>query len=215
VRIREIFMNWIDYGIIIILVLGAVTGFRKGLLKSVSSIVCLLAAIIVAKTYYKTVTLFLVENTSLEEKIRGFLTEKAFVKNILMSPSGESAVFSVSNNFSSDINTFATVLIINAISILAIFLAVRFILGIAEHFLVGVVEVPGLKEVNSVGGALIEIAKNIVIIMMIFTIITPASAIKPLEGIANGIEASTIAKYFYSYNFILGWIWSAALDFLN
>jgi uncharacterized membrane protein required for colicin V production len=208
-------MNWIDYGIIIIIALGVITGFRKGLLKSISSIVCLLASIIVAKTYYKAVTLFLVENTSLEEKITGFLTEKAFVKNILLSPSGESAVFSVSNSFNSDINTFATVLIINAISILTIFLAVRFILGIAEHFLVGVVEVPGLKEVNSVGGALIGAAKNIIIIMLIFTIITPVSAIKPLSGIANGIEASTLAKYFYSYNFILGWIWSAALDFLN
>jgi uncharacterized membrane protein required for colicin V production len=212
---KETLMNWIDYGIIVIIALGVITGFRKGLLKSISSIVCLLASIIVAKTYYKTITLFLVENTSLEEKITGFLTEKAFVKNILLSPSGERAVFSVSNSFNSDINTFATVLIINAISILALFLAVRFILGIAEHFLVGVVEVPGLKEVNSVGGALIGAAKNIIIIMLIFTIITPVSAIKPLSGIANGIEASTLAKYFYSYNFILGWIWSAALDFLN
>lgn len=212
---KETLMNWIDYGIIAIIALGVITGFRKGLLKSISSIVCLLASIIVAKTYYKTITLFLVENTSLEEKITGFLTEKAFVKNILLSPSGERAVFSVSNSFNSDINTFATVLIINAISILALFLAVRFILGIAEHFLVGVVEVPGLKEVNSVGGALIGAAKNIIIIMLIFTIITPVSAIKSLSGIANGIEASTLAKYFYSYNFILGWIWSAALDFLN
>lgn len=208
-------MNWIDYGIIAIIAIGVITGFRKGLLKSISSIICLLASIIVAKTYYKVVTLFLVENTPLEEKITGFLSEKAFVKNMLLSPSGESAVFSVSNSFNSDINTFVTVLIINAISVLAIFLVVRFILGIAEHFLVGVVEVPGLKEVNSVGGALIGFAKNTIIIMLIFTIITPASAIKSFSGIASGIEASTLAKYFYNYNFILGWIWSAALDFLN
>lgn len=208
-------MNWIDYGIIAIVAFGVINGFRKGLLKSISSIVCLLAAIIVAKTYYKAVTIFLVENTSLEEKIAGFLSEKAFVKNMLLSPAGESAVFSVSNNFNSDINAFVTVLIINAISVLIVFLAVRLILGIAESFLVGAVEVPGLREVNSIGGAIVGLAKNVLLIMLIFTIITPISAIKPLLSIAEGIEASTLAKYFYNYNFILGWIWSAALDFLN
>jgi len=208
-------MNWIDYGIIAITAFGVITGFRKGLLKSISSIVCLFASIIVAKTYYKTVTIFLVESTSLEEKIAGFLSEKAFVKNMLLSPSGESTVFSISNNFNSDMNAFVTVLIINAISVLIIFLGVRFILGIAESFLVGAVEVPGLREANSIGGAIVGLVKNVVVIMLIFTIVTPISAIKPLSGIANGIEASTLAKYFYTYNFILGWIWSAALDFLN
>ena len=208
-------MNWIDYGIIAIIALGVITGFRKGLLKSVSSIICLLVSIIVAKTYYKTLTMFLAENTSIEEKITSFLSEKAFVKNILMSPSGERAVFSVSNNFTSDLNAFVTILILNAISVLIIFLAVRFILGIVESFLIGAAEVPGLREVNSVGGAIVGLAKNIIIIMLIFTIITPISAIKPLSGISSGIEESTLAGYFYSYNFILGWIWTAALDFLN
>jgi hypothetical protein len=72
-----------------------------------------------------------------------------------------------------------------------------------------------LREVNSIGGAFIGLAKNVLVIMLIFTIITPASAIKPLSAIASGIEASTLAKYFYTYNFILGWIWSAALDLLK
>lgn len=208
-------MNWIDYAIIAILVLGVISGLRRGFVKSLSSIICLVASIMVAKTYYKILTLFLVENTSVEEKITSFLSEKAFVKNMLLAPSGESAVFSISNNFTSDLNSFVTVLIINAMSVLIIFLAVRFILGIAEGFLVGVVEMPGLREVNSIGGAVIGLAKNVIVIMLIFTIITPMSAIKSLSSISSGIEASTLAKYFYTYNFILGWIWSAALDFLK
>lgn len=208
-------MNWIDYGIIAILALGVISGLRKGLLMSVSSIICLLASIMVAKTYYKAVTIFLVENTSIEEKITGFLSEKAFVKNMLPVPTGESTVFSVSKSFTSDLNSFATVLIINAISMLIIFLAVRLILALAEGFLVGAFAMPGLREVNSIGGAVVGFVKNVIVIMLIFTIITPASAIKPLSAIADGIEASVLAKYFYDYNFILGWIWSAALDFLN
>ena len=208
-------MNWIDYGIIAILAIGGITGLRKGLIMSISSIICLLASIIVAKTYYKTVTVFLVANTSIEEKITGFLSEKAFIKNMLMAPTGESAVFSISKSFNNDLNAFITILIINAISVLMIFLAARLILGLAEGFLAGAVGMPGLREVNSLGGAVLGIAKNFIIIMLIFTIITPASAIKPLLALANAIEASTLARYFYEYNFILGWIWSAALELLN
>lgn len=208
-------MNWIDYGIIAIVSFGAINGFRKGLVKSISSIVCLIASIIVAKTYYKPAAIFLIENTALEEKISGFLSEKAFVNNVLMSPSGESTVFSITNNFSNDINGFVTILIINAISVLVIFLAVRIALGVAESFVNGVVEIPGLREVNRIGGAVVGLTKNVIIIMLILTIIIPISAIKSFAAVAGGIEASVLANYFYSYNFILGWIWSAALDLLN
>jgi uncharacterized membrane protein required for colicin V production len=208
-------MNWVDYGIIIILAIGVITGLRKGLIMSVSSIACLLVSIWVAKTYYKAVTIFLVENTSLEEKITGFLSEKAFVNNMILAPEGSSAVFSISSSFTSDLNSFITVLIINAISVLLVFLAVRLLLGIAEGMLAGAVEVPGLREVNKIGGALVGFAKNVLILMLIFTVITPASAIKPLSAIAAGIEESILAEYFYTYNFILGWIWSAALELIK
>lgn len=208
-------MNWIDYGIIAILALGVISGLRKGLVLSISSIICLLASIMVAKTYYKTVTKFLVKNTSLEEKIASFLSEKDFISNMLYPANGESPVFSISESFTSDVNSFVTVLLINAISVLMVFLAARLILSLAEGFLIGVVSIPGLREVNSIGGAFVGFVKNVIIIMLIFTIITPASAIKPLSSIAKAIEASTLANYFYTYNFILGWIWSAALDFLN
>ena len=208
-------MNWVDYAIIAVLAIGIISGMRKGLIMSISSIICLLASIMVAKTYYKAVTIFIVENTSLEEKITGFLSEKAFVRNMILAPTGDSAVFSISKNFTSDLNAFITVLIINAISVLAIFLAARLILGLAEGLLAGAVEMPGLREVNRLGGAFVGLVKNVLIIMLIFTVITPASAIKPLAPLADGIEASTLAKYFYTYNFILGWIWSAALDLLK
>lgn len=208
-------MNWVDYCIIVILAIGVIAGLRKGLIMSVSSIACLLVSIMVAKAYYKAVTIFLVENTSLEEKIRGFLSEKAFVKSMVLAPEGSSAVFSIGSSFASDLNSFVTVLIINAISVILVFLTVRLLLGVAEGLLAGAVEVPGLREVNKIGGALVGLAKNVLILMLIFTFITPVSAIKSLSVIAAGIEESTLAEYFYTYNFILGWIWSAALELIK
>ncbi len=208
-------MNWIDYCIIIIMILGVAIGFKKGLLKSIYSIICLLISIIIAKSYYKTLTVFLVKNTPLEEKVIGFLSEKAFLRKMLLIPLGKSPVFSFSENFFSDINTFAAMLVINAISILAIFLAARLILGIAEDFLSDAVEIPGVREVNRIGGAIIGLGKNVILIMLVFTVMTPISAMRPFSGIMGEIRSSVLAGYFYDYNFILSWIWTAALDWLN
>lgn len=208
-------MNWLDYVIIAILLLGTFSGIRKGLIKSVSNIVCIIVSIFVAKNYYKTVSVFLIQNTSIEEKIGKFLVDKNFAKNLLPMPGQESAVFSVSRSFASDMNSFLSVLIINAISVITIYLAVRFVLALLEGYLGTLAEVPGLREVNGLGGGIVGLVKSVIILMLIFTFITPVSAVKFFAPLGTGIESSVIAKYFYSYNFILGWIWSAALDFIK
>lgn len=208
-------MNWLDYVIIAILLLGTFSGIRKGFIKSVSNIVCIIVSIFVAKNYYKTVSVFLIQNTSIEEKIGKFLVDKNFAKNLLPMPGQESAVFSVSRSFASDMNSFLSVLIINAISVITIYLAVRFVLALLEGYLGTLAEVPGLREVNGLGGGIVGLVKSVIILMLIFTFITPVSAVKFFAPLGTGIESSVIAKYFYSYNFILGWIWSAALDFIK
>lgn len=208
-------MNWMDYAIIVILALGALSGMRKGLIRSISNIICIIASILVAKNYYKQVSIFLIKNTPIEEKLAKFLTEKNFTKNLLPMPNGESAVFSVGQSFTSDLNSFISILIINAISVLAVYIVVRFALALLEGYLGSLAEVPGLKEINRLGGGLIGLAKSVIILMLIFSVITPVSAVQFFTPLSTGIEKSVIAKYFYTYNFILGWIWSAALDLIK
>lgn len=208
-------MNWLDYTILAILILGVFSGMRKGLLGSISNILCIVASIFAAKSFYKQVSLFLMQKTPIDEKLTEFLMEKDYAKNLVPIIETENAVFTFSQSFISDLNTFLSILIINAASILLIYVAARCILALLEGYLSSIMEIPGLKEMNRLGGGLIGLAKSVIILMLIFTFITPVSAMEILSPINEGIQKSIIAKYFYSYNFILDWIWSAALDFIN
>ncbi|MGE5630592.1 MAG: CvpA family protein [Caulobacteraceae bacterium] len=208
-------MNWVDYVIIVFLLLGLFMGMKKGLIMSLSNVACIIISIIVAKNYYKLVSVFLIQNTPIEEKIAKFLSDKNFAKSLMAVPSGVSTVFSSSSNFTSDLNSFVSILILNAISVLVVFLIVRLILGFVEGFLAGIVEVPGFRELNRLGGGLVGCAKNVIILMLIFTVATPISAMQLFTPLGEGIKSSVIAKYFYNYNFILGWVWSAALDIIK
>lgn len=208
-------MNWLDYTILAIMVLGILSGIRKGLLGSISNIVCIVASIFAAKSFYKRVSLFLMQNTPIEEKLTKFLIEKDYAKNLIPIIETDNAVFTFSQSFTYDLNTFLSILIINAASILLVYIAARFILSLLEGYLSSIMQIPGLKEINRLGGGLIGLAKSVIILMLIFTFIMPVSAMEVLTPINEGIQKSIIAKYFYSYNFILGWIWSAALDLIN
>lgn len=66
-------MNWIDTVILVILGLGALEGFRRGLWKSLLSIISYLAALAVALTYYQRFGEFLNQKFNLTPKIAAFL----------------------------------------------------------------------------------------------------------------------------------------------
>lgn len=66
-------MNWIDTLILVILGLGALEGFRRGLWRSLLAIVSYLAALVVAVTYYQRFGEFLNAKFNLVPKIAGFL----------------------------------------------------------------------------------------------------------------------------------------------
>jgi len=208
-------MNWLDYVIIAMLGIGFISGIRKGLLKSISNIACIIASIYIAKGNYRKVSEFLIRNTSIQDMISKFIEEKNIANSLLQPPKGDSAVFSFSQSFASELNGFISVLIINAISVLIVYLVVRGILALAETYLAGVLRLPGLNELNRLAGGLVGLAQSVIVLMLIFSIITPTSSFKFFSSLSSAIENSVMAKFFYSYNFILGWIWTAASEIIK
>ncbi len=208
-------MNWVDYAIIGFIALSVISGLRKGFILSVSNIACIIAAIYIAKSYYKDVALFLISKTALEDKTLKFLQEKNPMSGFLHGMTKGNPIFSYSDSFASDFNSFASVLIINAIAVICIFLAARITLAVAESYLTGLSALPGLRDLNRLGGAALGLAKSVIILLLIFAVITPVSALQVMEPVSNGIKASMLAQYFYTYNFILGWIWATALDIIK
>lgn len=208
-------MNYIDLGIIIILALGTITGIRRGFVASITSVACVIVSILVAKIYYKTVAIFLLMNTGLKDTLIKFMAEKKVLQgfNGFMPDNNMPTFFS--DYFAQDIYTFVSIIIINLIAMIGIYLIVRFLLAIVEGYVKKATEMPGLNEINKVGGGVIGFAKTVLILLLIFAALIPVSNMIPWAGFKDVVETSLLAKYFYSYNFILGWIWNSAFELIK
>ena len=207
-------MNWVDVAIVIFVIGITFIEMNKGLLVSVSSLVCLIISVFIAKTYYKVFTVFLIQNTNIEERILKFLADKNILEDITKSIGINNSMFPVGERLQTDIGLFITVLIVNALSMICIFILARILLSIVEGFLKGASKLPGLKEINNLGGAALGFAKSVLILLLIFTVLIPLSNIGSWTMLRDGIQSSFLAQILYSYNFILGWIWKAALDLI-
>jgi uncharacterized membrane protein required for colicin V production len=208
-------MNWLDICIIIILVLGTITGMRRGFVASITSVACVIISIVVAKLYYKTVALFLLTNTPLKDTIIKFMAEKKVLQGFNgFMPSNEMPTF-FSDYFAQDIHTFISIVIINLIAMIGIYLVARFLLAIVEGYVKKATEMPGLNEINKLGGGAIGFAKTVLILLLIFAAIIPVSNMLPYAGFKEVVQSSILTKYFYSYNFILGWIWNSAFELIK
>lgn len=208
-------MNWLDICIIIILAMGALTGMRRGFIASITSAACIIISIIAAKTYYKTVALFLITNTPLKDSLIKFMVDKKVLQGFNGFVPGNTLPTFYSEYFMKDIHTFVSIAIINVIAMIGIFLVVRFLLTIMEGFIKGASEMPGLNEINRLGGGAVGFAKNALILLVIFAALIPMSNVLPWEGLKAAVQSSLLAKYFYAYNFILGWIWNSALELIK
>jgi uncharacterized membrane protein required for colicin V production len=204
-----------DLCIIIILALGTITGIRRGFVASITSVACVIVSIIAAKTYYTTVSVFLLTNTALKDTIIKFMVDKKVLQGFNGFMPGNTMTTFYSDYFTQDIHTFVSIAVINLISIVGIYLVVRFVLAIVEGYVKSASEMPGLNEINRLGGGAIGFAKTVLVLLLVFAAIIPMSNMLPWEGFRDAVESSILAKYFYSYNFILGWIWNSALELIK
>jgi uncharacterized membrane protein required for colicin V production len=208
-------MNWIDLCIIVILAIGTLTGIRRGFVASITSVACIIVSIIAAKTYYSTVAMFLLTNTSLKDGIIKFMVEKKVLQGFNGFMPGSTMPAFYSEYFTKDIHTFVSIAIINLIALISIFLVARFLLAIVEGYVKSATEMPGLNEINKLGGGAIGFAKTVLVLLLIFAAVIPMSNVIPWDGFKGAVQSSVLAKYFYSYNFILGWIWNSALELIK
>lgn len=208
-------MNWMDIVIVVILLIGTLTGMRRGFVASITSVACVIVSIVVAKMYYKPVAMFLLTHTPLKDSLVKFMVEKKVLQGFNgFMPGGTVPTF-YSDYFMQDIHTFVSIAIINLISIIGVYLAARFVLAFVEGYIKEAAEMPGLNEINRIGGGAIGLAKTVLILLLIFAAIIPMSNVLPWQGFKEAVQSSLLAKYLYSYNFILGWIWNSALDLVK
>ncbi|MDK2918844.1 MAG: hypothetical protein PWQ37_1577 [Candidatus Petromonas sp.] len=228
-------VNWMDVFIIIIIAINGLKGLSIGLVLSFFSIASFIAAGIIAKIYYPMLSQFILEKTNLISEIYGFVFQKIAVfakdnpqiqgasekniyeimnfpktlSNFLIKSNGMKQYSEeVMNNIYGYVSEIITRMVVDLISIVIIFLIAKLILNIIGKVLDSIASLPIINQFNRLGGLLFGTLKGALIVLILFALMVPAASIFPSSFIVEGLNNSSLAKYFYDYNIILNMLGS-------
>ncbi|KDR96369.1 membrane protein required for colicin V production [Peptoclostridium litorale DSM 5388] len=178
-------MNHVDAIIITVILFLGTMGYIKGFAFSLLNLAKYGISIACTAMYYEPISQTLMGN----EKVM------AFFMTISQS------VFSGLENYEV-IMYKASYLFAQAGAIILIFMACNIAIGIAVVIINGFLKIQPLSMVNKAAGFLFGSAKGTILVMLAFVIINPFVAMNPDGEIANNLNNSLLAKYFYMYNFM-------------
>ncbi|OPL07895.1 MAG: hypothetical protein AVO33_03220 [delta proteobacterium ML8_F1] len=207
-------MNWLDIMILLIVAWVAVRGITRGLIKSVTGIVAMVAGFLAGNLLYGEVAGFLKTHTGVFAGIREFFNREFFSN--LRIPEFESDFSDITREIfqqgriwrgypGSDFGEFMATVLLNILSWLLVFFIVVLLVTILGVVVDTVFKLPVLKTLNALGGFVFGIVKGtmyvffIVIVMDFFGGIAQSSYLKDL------IQGSIFAEVVLGYN-IFTWI---------
>ncbi|KGG80016.1 hypothetical protein Y919_08635 [Caloranaerobacter azorensis H53214] len=224
-------MNWVDYVVIVILLVNGIGGLSKGLIITVFNLFGFILSLYIAKLYYPVVANFIKNNPNIIGTIKEYVTTRVEIimnkignsgsigdffeilklpsklgENMINDPNVNSYMNNTMNTASDMISTKLTGLFIDIISIIIVFLAAKFILYIIVSILDNIAHLPVLRQINKLAGLVFGLIKGVFILYILFAIITPVITMFPDGAIAKGVYDSTIGYYLYSNNLIIDYL---------
>ena len=201
---------WIafDLGVIGIIALSTLIGYKQGLVKSAIKILSFFIAIVVALALYKPVSSIIIKATPIDDNIKNVIVEKITPEGVsenqeveIQDNIGLKIIGEATNTIEGIADTFA-VKLIEAITILLIYIIVKIVLKFVTALTDLITKLPLLKEVNKVGGLLYGIIKGVILVYTVLAVIYLASPLLN-KNLSEDIDKSIITKVLYNNNIIL------------
>ena len=184
----------IDCIVIIFLIVEIIIGRNRGLAACLISILSLIIALVLAILFYKPVGNFVMENTQVDDNL-----ENVIYQNIPMSNTDveekEKQMHELAYNL--------TVQIVYIVAFVAIFLVAKIVLRLLKFISKLANKLPGLKQINHVGGAICGLIEGVITIYIIFAVISAMSPILVNTPILEQIDKSVISKEMYNNNLVV------------
>jgi len=207
----------IDVLIIGIILLGVLEGLFRGFIVVTLSFLSYIIALVVAKLYYPVLSGFIMNSTDLFGDIRKALerwvNDLAQVNGVdqvvhqMQLPEGikETAANQIQagvNVQASNVSGSVVELFFNIVSIILIFITVKFLIFIIMKLLDSVAQIPILKELNRIAGLFAGGIKGILLVYVVFLLMTPVITFAPDGQLANAVLSSNLGPIFYYNNII-------------
>lgn len=206
-----------DLIIIAILVLSIIMGYKKGLINVVFNIFAFFIALIATIILYRPVANIIINNTEIDDKIKSAIINNTTEEkqseesssNTGMQKYIEDAIKNTADEAKSQmIETVAKAVSIRAVEILTsiiLFIVIRAVLIVLKVFTQAIANLPLIKQFNELGGVVYGIAKGLIIVYIILTIMYFVVSINGKGNISEAINNSYITKILYNNNIIVNY----------
>lgn len=206
-----------DLIIIAILVLSIIMGYKKGLIKVVFNIFAFFIALIATIILYRPVANIIINNTEIDDKIKSAIINNTTEEkqseesssNTGMQKYIEDAIKNTADEAKSQvIETVAKTVSIRVVEILTsiiLFIVIRAVLIVLKVFTQAIANLPLIKQFNELGGVVYGIAKGLIIVYIILTIMYFVVSINGKGNISEAINNSYITKILYNNNIIVNY----------
>ena len=219
----------IDLIVILILVIFAVIGYKRGLIRSAITLCSSIVALVLSFVVYPAINMMLKLTpmyTSIYEGVfkkieaidfgRGIQSQgNAIVENITWLP--EFLTIQIKNNNNTAmyellgvktiqeyISMYIANMIVSLIAILITWFLLKVILGTVLRMLGSIIEhLPVISSFNHGSGLIFGLVKGIVTLSVIGLIIPLFITLPAFQNISQSIETSVLTKWMYDNNFIL------------
>ena len=220
-------MNIADIVVILVILLFAYLGYRRGLLLGIYSIGAYFIAIFLGFVLRKPVVAF-INKTPLPDKLynniynrlleyntskagEGVVSSKDYIESLKL-PSlienflkkniagGQSAFESLAESISAKVTGF----IITVLAFLVTFVIVLILMLILKRIFKTARELPVIKQVDSLGGILLGALEGILIVCIAVLFVYLFSSRESFAPVLESIEESKIAYFFFEKNFLAG-----------
>ncbi len=224
-------MNWTDISVLVIIVIFTAIGMRNGFLYSVFRLLSYILSVIFAIKFYPVLSAMLqktviytnikasvisgivkqqaADGVSLQERtvqsIVDGLKLPGFIKEAIIESVGKKDVLGF-QKITEAIGSEIATLVINILSMILIYLIIRFGLIFARVIIKTIAKLPVFKQLDKAGGFVLGAIEGIFIVYILCAILVLFSAFPKFSPVIDSVQKSQFASYFYQNNFIVSFL---------
>lgn len=205
-----------DIIIVIFLLIFIVSGYKKGLVNTVlnmcSYVLSIVAIVFLFKPFYE----YLSKSPfgiSITDSINNYLIQKFSdtylasinIPKVFTSGIDQNALLS-ENTISYALSQNITVAIFSILTFIILYFVIKLVLKIMRAPLSFIASLPLIKQANKLCGMILGIILGFLWLYVITSLVGALSFLEFTKPIVDAISSSTIMKFLYDYNFLLGLI---------
>ena len=204
----------IDVIIILVILLCTFIGYKRGLIRVITSLLSFIIALVLAVIIYKPVSNIIINNTNIYNNIQSGIYENIKDEDIEESDNGiisfaKNYIYSEAKDITLEmISESVAQIVIDVITFIIILIITRIILIFVSVVFSSIASLPIIKQFNKAGGLIYGFLQGIIINYIIFALILLIVQISNVNTyfINNSINKYKIGNILYNENIIINLI---------